>query len=104
MTLILKYKRKDFFGNSKYEEDKISHFAKNDLIKSFLFFYKNKDAVIKINNIVMFWHDSNDFKSKSVSVRFIEKENVSGGVIPFDMLKQSWYRKFHTQKNSIAIA
>ena len=38
MTLILKYERKDFFGNSKYEEDKISHFAKNDLIKSFLFF------------------------------------------------------------------
>lgn len=98
MTLILKYERKDFFGNSKYEEDKITHFTKNDLIKSFLFFSKHEDAVIQINNIVMFWNGSKDFRDKTASVRFIEKENVSGGAIPFDMLKQSWYGKFHTQK------
>lgn len=100
MTLILKYERKDFFGNNIYTEDKILNFAKNDLLKSFLFFSKHKNAVVQINNIVMFWNNFNDFESKSVSVRFIKKENVLGGIIPFDMLKQSWYGKFHTQKTA----
>lgn len=88
MKLLLKYTRKDFFGNDIYSEDYKEAFTKNDLIKAFLFFSKTQDTIIQIGNIIMFWDGSKDFKNKTVSVRYIEKENVSGGIIPFEMLKK----------------
>jgi hypothetical protein len=97
MTLSLRYTRKNFFGNSTYTEDYKAEFTKNDLIKSFLFFSKNQDAVIQIKNIIMFWKDSNDFEKKIVSVRVLENESVSGGIIPFEMMKKAWYGKFRKQ-------
>lgn len=98
MTITIKYERKNFFNDSAYTEDHKAAFTKNDLIKSFLFFSKNQDAVIQIGNAVMFWDGSGNFESKTVTVRFVGKENVSGGVIPFDMMKQAWYRRFRGQE------
>lgn len=94
LTLVLEYTRKDFFNNGTYTKDQKRGFTKNDLIKSFLFFSKNQDAVIRIGNFIMFWKNSNDFEGKTVSVRVFGKDSVSGGIIPFEMLKKEWYKKF----------
>ena len=97
LALVLEYTRKDFFNNYTYTKDEKRGFTKNDLIKSFTFFSKNQDAVIQIGNTVMFWDGSENFERKTVSVRFVGKEGVSGGIIPFDMLKQAWYKRFRNQ-------
>lgn len=97
MKLLLKYTRKDFFGNDIYSEDYKHSFTKNDLVKAFLFFSKTQDTIIQTGSVIMYWDGSKDFKNKTVSVRYIEKENVSGGIIPFEMLKKAWYGKFRKQ-------
>ncbi len=79
LTLVLEYTRKDFFNNSIYTKDQKRGFTKNDLIKSFLFFSKNQDSIIRIGNFIMFWKNSNDFKGKSVSVRVVEKKVCQAG-------------------------
>ena len=79
LTLVLEYTSKDFFNNSIYKNHQTRGFTKHDLIKSFLFFSKNQDSIIRIGNFIMFWKNSNDFKGKSVSVRVVEKKVCQAG-------------------------
>ena len=53
--LTIKYERKDFFGNRIYTEDSKNHYSHDDLRKAFLFFSKEHDTAIQIDNVVVFW-------------------------------------------------
>lgn len=66
-TLIIKYNRKDFFGNSIYTEDTKSNFTKNDLVKAFLFLSKNNDTAVQIDNMVIYRDCMYEFEIKTVS-------------------------------------
>ncbi len=93
-TLTIKYNRKDFFGNRIYSEDTKQDFTKADLTKAFLFFSKNNETAIQIDDMVIHWNTFSDFENKNVSVRMYDGRNYTEGKMPFDNLKKNFYAKF----------
>lgn len=96
-NLTIKYNRKDFFGNSIYTEDTKTNFTKLDLTKAFLFFSKNNDAAIQIDDMVIYWGSIADHEQKKVSVRMYNGMNYTEGKFFFEEIKRNFYKKF---KNS----
>ena len=99
-TLIIKYNRKDFFGNSIYTEDTKSNFTKNDLVKAFLFLSKNHDAAIEIDSLVIYWDSMTDFENKTVSLRIYKDHGYTAGKTPFDVIKKNCYAKFRNAEKA----
>ena len=64
--LILKYSRKDFFGNRVYTEDKKQNYNRDDLKKAFLYFGKNHDISIQINAAVIYWDCMTEYENRVV--------------------------------------
>lgn len=96
-TLTIKYNRKDFFGNRIYTEDTKTNFTKSDLTKAFLFFSKNNDAAIQIDDMVIYWDSITDHDQKMVSVRIYNSGSYTEGKFSFEEIKKNFYKKF---KNS----
>ena len=53
--LVVKYERKNFFGERIYTEDSKNHETLKDIQKSFRFLKSDHDVTIQINNTVLFW-------------------------------------------------
>ena len=99
-NLIIKYNRKDFFGNRTYTEDTKSNFTKADLAKAFLFISKNHDAAIQIDDMVIFWESIADHDQKMVSVRIYNNRSYTEGKFPFEEVKKNFYKKFKNIKQA----
>lgn len=97
-NLIIKYNRRDFFGNSIYTEDVKENFSKSDLAKAFLFFSKNNDAAVQIDDMAVYWDSISDYEKKTVSVRIYSGMNYTEGKMPFEELKKNFYKKFKTAR------
>lgn len=89
--LILKYERKDFFNQRVYTEDKRSDYNREDLKKVFLFFSKNRDASVQIDNIVIFWDGLSEYENRIVTVRYFDKTNYLDIKKSYDMAKKESY-------------
>lgn len=89
--LILKYSRKDFFGNRVYTEDKKQNYNRDDLKKAFLYFGKNHDISIQINAAVIYWDCMTEYENRVVTVRNYEGMNYTESKQGFDKLKKECY-------------
>lgn len=94
MKLIVKYNRKDFFGNPIYTEDYISVVTKEHFQKTFRFFKDDSFMALQINdNECIFWNSYTDFENKFVTVRTYENVNsYTDTTMPFNKLKRKIYK------------
>lgn len=91
--LLLKYERKDFFNQYVYTEDRIEKYSLSDLKKVFLFFGKNNNASIQINNYIFYWDKYSDFENRDVTVRSYDNNSYTENKMKFDELKREIYDK-----------
>lgn len=74
--LIVKYERKDFFGNRIYTEDTKNNETLKDIKKAFLFLKNNHNATMQIDNTVLYWDSLQGFEYKTLECR--EYDSVGG--------------------------
>lgn len=98
MTVLVRYNRKDFFGNSVPVEDRKNNATKNDLVKSFSFFSRNRDAVVQIGRMVLSWGSDPDYRQRIVCVRVGRGNECLVGKISFERMKRNFYDRFKTSE------
>ena len=91
--LTVKYERKDFFGNRIYTEDSKNHYSHDDLRKAFLFFSKEHDIAIQIDNVIIFWDNISEYDNKVVTVRNYDGRNCTEVKKSFEKVKKEEYGK-----------
>lgn len=89
--LILKYERKDFFGNRVYTEDKKDRHNRDDLKKAFLYFGKTNNATVQIDNTVIFWDTWAEYGNRIATVRKYDGMNYAESKTSYDKLKKECY-------------
>ena len=68
IMLIIKYERKDFWGQIRYTEDRRETYTREDVKKAFLFLGKNYDAALQKENVIYSWGGLADYENKNVRV------------------------------------
>jgi Ca2+-binding EF-hand superfamily protein len=89
--LIIKYERIDFFGSRVYTEDRKRNYSRDDLRKALLFFGKNHDSTIEIENIVLYWDSLTEYENRIVSIRFYDNGNYTEEKRAFEKEKKEIY-------------
>jgi Ca2+-binding EF-hand superfamily protein len=89
--LVIKYERIDFWGNRIYTEDKKGKPTRSDLKKAFVFFGKNHNAAIGMENLILYWDSMTDYDNRIVSVRGYDHGSYSEEKKSFDKVKKEIY-------------
>ena len=89
--LILKYERKDFFGESIYVEDSKENYGKTDLKKVFLFLSKTYNAAVQIESDVIFWDSLKEYENRIVTVRKHDGTSYDESKESFEKAKKECY-------------
>ena len=93
--LVVKYNRKNFFGDEEYCEDKKENFSLPDLKKAFLFLKRNYSATIEIDNIVLSWDSIQNFEHGVLTGREYESwNNYKEYLWNYDSCKKNYYQKY----------
>ena len=97
--LIVKYERKDFFGNRIYTEDTKNNETLKDIKKAFIFLKNNHDVTIQINNTVLYWDSLQNFEYKTLSAREYDSTGSYKEFIwDFDGCKNNYYKIYKAEK------
>lgn len=101
MTIIVKYERKDFFGQRIYTEDKKESFKFDDLKHAFRLLSKDSFAAIEIfgngENAIYFWDCMDDFKNRMLTKRTFGKMFHDNYRISFNSAKTILYKKYRNE-------
>jgi Ca2+-binding EF-hand superfamily protein len=89
--LILKYDRVDFFGSRIYTEDSKRNYTRNDIKKALLYFGKNNNSTIQIENIVLYWDSFTEYENRIVSIRFYDGMNYTENKKALEKAKKEIY-------------
>lgn len=89
--LIVKYDRIDFFGSRIYTEDKKTNYSRDDVKKAFLFFGKNHNSTIELENMVLYWDSFSEYENRIVSIRFYDNGSYTEGKKAYDKAKKEVY-------------
>lgn len=89
--LVMKYNRKDFFGNPVYAEDKKQNHDKSDLKKAFLFMGRTYEATVQIDGMVIFWDCLTEYENRVISVRNYDGMNYTEAKKSYDQMKKECY-------------
>lgn len=93
--LILKYDRKNFFGEREYTEDSTSNITYDAIKKSFRALKGRYDNTIQIDNTVIFWGSISDYNNQIINVRiYDEAHNYTEQKVSFDVIKKQYYKMY----------
>ena len=94
IMLIIKYERKDFWGQIRYTEDRRETYTREDVKKAFLFLGKNYDAALQKENVIYSWDGLVDYENKVMTVRTFDTVNCRSYTekkAAFDKVKRECY-------------
>ena len=90
--LIVKYERKNFFGERIYTEDSKRNETLKDIQKAFRFLKSDHDVTIQINNTVLFWDTLQNFEYGTLTAREYDNNgNYSEFIWDYDGCKNNDY-------------
>ena len=89
--LIMKYERKDFFGNRQYTEDSKEKYNREDIKKAFLHLSKDRFSAVQKEDVVYFWEDMVDFENQVMTVRVFDGRNYIEAKKAFGKVKKECY-------------
>ena len=89
--LIVKYERKDFFGQYQYTEDSKERYCKDDVKKAFLHLSKDRFSTVQKENTVYFWENMDDFDNQIMTVRYFDGRNYTDAKKAFGKVKKECY-------------
>ena len=91
VMLIMKYERKDFFGNRQYTEDSKENYNREDVKKAFLHLSKDRFSSVQKESTVYFWENIEDFENQVMTVRVFDGRNYTDAKKAFDKEKKECY-------------
>lgn len=91
VMLIMKYERKDFFGNRQYTEDSKENYNREDVKKAFLHLSKDRFSSVQKESTVYFWENIEDFENQVMTVRVFDGRNYTDAKKAFDKVKKECY-------------
>ena len=91
--LIMKYERRNFFGQRIYTEDSISKYSRDDVKKAMLYFSKAHDVTVQIDDTVIYWGTLSDFENRIVTVRDYDGMNYTEKNMSFEKIKKDIYSR-----------
>lgn len=89
--LIMRYERKDFFGNSCYTEDSKDRYSREDVKKAFLYLRKDRFSTVQKEDTIYFWENMEDFENQIIVVRVFDGRNYAQMKKAFDKVKKECY-------------
>lgn len=89
--LIMKYERKDFFGNRQYTEDSKRNYNRDDVKKAFLYLSKDCFSIVQKEDTIYFWDNTMDFENRIMTVRVFDGRNFTEVKKAFDKVKKDCY-------------
>lgn len=93
--LILKYERKNFFGNREYTEDTCHYPKMKDLQAVMRYLKKDNMAAVVYSRFTLFWDLFSDFANSIVSVRYYDAYgNYTEEKKSFEVVKKEVYDSF----------
>lgn len=89
--LIVKYDRKNFFGDRIYTEDIKKNETLADIKKAFHFLKNNHDATIQINNSIFYWDSLQNFEYKTLTCREYKENSYTEVIWDYEGCKNNYY-------------
>ena len=89
--LIMKYERKDFFGNRQYTEDSKEKYNREDIKKAFLHLSKDRFSAVQKEDTVYFWDSTDDFDNRIMTVWDFDGRNYTETKDVFAKVKKECY-------------
>lgn len=91
IMLIMKYERKDFFGNRQYTEDSKEKYNREDVKKAFLYLSKDRFSAVQQEDTVYFWDSTDDFDNRIMTVWDFDGRNYTETKDVFGKVKKECY-------------
>lgn len=96
--IILKYERKNFFGNREYTEDTCNFPKMKDLQAAIRYLKKDNMAAVVYSQFTLYWDSSSEFEDGIVSVRYYDTYgNYTEKKKSFEVVKKEIYDSFKTE-------
>ena len=93
--LILKYERKNFFGNREYTEDTCHYPKIKDLQAVMRYLKKDNMAAVVYSRFTLFWDSFSNFENGIISVRYYDTYgNYTEEKKSFEIVKKEVYDSF----------
>ena len=93
--LILKYERRNFFGNREYTEDTCHYPKMKDVQAAMRYLKKDNMAAVVYSRFTLFWDLFSDFANSIVSVRYYDAYgNYTEEKKSFEVVKKEVYDSF----------
>lgn len=96
--LILKYERRNFFGNREYTEDTCNFPKLKDLQAVMRYLKKDNMVAVSYSGFTLFWDSFSNFENGIVSVRYYDAYgNYTEEKKSFEIVKKEVYGSFKTE-------
>ena len=90
--LVVKYERKNFFGERIYTEDSKKYETLKDIQKVFRFLKSDHDVTIQIISTVLFWDTMQNFEYGTLTAReYDNNHSYKEFIWDYDGCKKNYY-------------